>query len=295
MARKVANVQRSTLSLLIAFILALGSLTAGSGLRQCEAAGIGKAHHPWGKFKPGAWKVVRVVAETLDEKGVVTSTSATETKTTLLRVEEDGITLGIEVEVEVAGKLFRAEPKTVKQAFHGEIICRDVKINQPQSTQLTIGSANVPCQSQRIECSLANSKTVTDVYYSDKVRPLILKRHSVTGDPQGKRTTNETTATVMALDMPCKVLAEVKSASLVETVNKHGKGTVATWAFTCPDVPGGIIEFWSKEVDKNNRLLRRSTLELLGYGLEPEDKPTWIGPLGRKRPRIRKPGSIYPQ
>ena len=128
MAREMTNVQRSTLPLLVAFILAVGSLTAVPRAGRCEDVGVGKAHHPWGQFKPGAWKVVRVVAESLDEKGVVTSTSSTETKTTLLKVEKDGITLGIEVEVEVAGKIFRPEPRTVKQSFYGEMVCLDLKI-----------------------------------------------------------------------------------------------------------------------------------------------------------------------
>jgi len=295
----MANMQLPRTVPLIAIVLMLGGMIAGSGfvgprVARCEGTDVGKAHHPWGEFKPGAWKLIRVVEETLDENGVVASTSSTETKTTLLKVEEDGITLGIEVEVEVAGKLFKAEPKSVKQGFHGEMLCRDVKIGNPQEGIVTIEGASLPCRSQKIECAAANSKTVTTVYYSDKVNPRILRRQSVTSDPTGKKT-NETTMTVVALEMPCKVLAEIKNSSLMKTINKHGKGTVATWAFTCRDVPGGVIEFWSKEVDEKGRLVRRRTLELVNYGLEPEEQPTWIGPLGRKRPaRLRKSGAIQP-
>ena len=46
-------------------------------------------HHPWGAFRPGAWKQVCVVTETLDEKGFVKNTSTIETKTTLISVDED--------------------------------------------------------------------------------------------------------------------------------------------------------------------------------------------------------------
>ncbi|GAF93764.1 unnamed protein product, partial [marine sediment metagenome] len=249
-----------------------------------EPTGIGKEHHPWGHFKPGAWKLVRVITETLDKEGVPTSTSTTKTKTTLLKIEEDGITLGIEVTVEVASKEFKAEPKCVKQGFHGEVVSEDIKIGPPQDAQLTIEGRSIPCQILKIERSDASNKTVTKVYFSDKVCPRIIKRESVTTDPKGETKTSETTVTVVALDMPCKVLAEIKSSALMKTTNKHTKGVVSTWALICRDVPGGIVEFWSKEVDGSGRLLSRSTLELVGYGLEPEEEPTWIGPLGRKRP-----------
>lgn len=285
----MANVQRWILPVLVAVVMA-----TCPGTVRGKPTSIGKEHHPWGHFEPGAWKLVRVVTETLDEEGVVTSTS-TETKTTLLKIEEDGITLGIEVTVEVAGKRFEAEPKCVKQGFHGEIASPDIKIGQARDAQLTIEGRNIPCRTQKIERSDASNKTVTNVYFSDKVRPRIIKRESITSDPKGKTKTSETTVTVVALDMPCKVLAEMKSSALMKTINKHAKGVVSTWALICRDVPGGVVEFWSKEVDGNGQLLSRSTLELLNYGLEPEEDPTRIGPLGRKRPpRTRKPGVAYP-
>ena len=286
----MANVQRWILPLLVALVMSTCPGTVRGG-----PTAIGKEHHPWGHFEAGAWKLVRVVTETLDEEGVVTSTSTTETKTTLLKIEEDGITLGIEVIVEVAGKRFEAEPKCVKQGFHGEMVSQDIKIDQPRDAQLTIEGRSIPCRTQRIECSDASNKTVTNVYFSDKVRPRIIKRESVTSDPKGETKTSETTVTVAALDIPCKVLAEMKSSALMKTVNKHTKGVVSTWALICRDVPGGVVEFWSKKVDGSGRLLSRSTLELLNYGLEPEEEPTWIGPLGRKRPlRTRKLGVPTP-
>jgi hypothetical protein len=189
------------------------------------------------------------------------------------------------VTVEVAGKRFQAEPKCVKQGFHGEVVSENIKIGPPRSAQLTIEGRSIPCQTQRLERSDASSKTVTNVYFSDKVCPRIIKRQSVTTDQKGKTKTSETTVTVVALDMPCKVLAEMKSSAFMKTVNKHTKGVVLTWALICRDIPGGVVEFWSKEVDGSGRLLSRSTLELLNYGLEPEEEPTWIGPLGHKRPR----------
>ena len=87
--------------------------------------------HPWGCCQPGTWKLVRVVTETLDEGGRVIGSSTTETKTTLVAADRDGITLEIQASMEVAGKRFQAEPQTVKQGFHGESSDAQLAPKQP--------------------------------------------------------------------------------------------------------------------------------------------------------------------
>ena len=47
-------------------------------------------------------------------------------------------------------------------------------------------------------------------------------------------------------------------------------------------MPGGVVRNSSKEVDKNGRLVRRSTLELIDYNNDPDKDRT--GLFGRKRP-----------
>lgn len=239
---------------------------------------------------PGAWKQVCVVTETFDEKGLVTSTSTTETKTTLMQVDQQGVTLDLEVTHEVAGKRFAAEPQTITQGFHGELICRNLKVNQPRPGEVVVEGRKIPCKILQLECSAAASKSVTEVYYSDTVAPYLLRRHSVTSDLDGDNTLSETTADVVGLHMLCKTRPKIRNTTLVKAVNKHAKGTVVTWTFTSPHVPGGVIGHDSKELDKDGRLVRRSTLQLISYGLAPERER--IGLFGRKRAlRHRKPKS----
>ena len=105
-------------------VLALG-LAAGCASAVAEESAIAASLHPWGQFEPGTWKMVRVVTETLDEQGQVVSTSRTDTKTTLLEVSNDSVTLEVEACMEVAGKRFQVEPQTVKEGFHGEMAGSD--------------------------------------------------------------------------------------------------------------------------------------------------------------------------
>ncbi|MBN2477649.1 MAG: hypothetical protein JXB62_23780 [Pirellulales bacterium] len=286
---------RTLIYLLLASSPVIG-LPAGPAFAQ-EAVptperAVAREHHPWGSLEPGAWKRVRVLTEMLDGKGLVQNTSITETKTVLLAVEEDGVTLLLEVLHEVAGKRFAGEPKTIQQGFHGELTCKDLKITSSEPGTFVLEGRKIPCKILRMECPGATGKNVTDIYYSDAQDPYILKRESVSTDLDGKATLDKTTVEVLALDMPVRVMAETKRAAYVRAVRKLPTGTVTTWLVTSTDVPGGVISYSSKEVDQNGRLIRCSTLELTAYGLEPDEE--WTGLFGRKRPLLRRKPILRP-
>ena len=283
---------RPLVSCILAISISVG-LCPGIGLGQ--VTGISPEHHPWGSFDPEAWKLVRVITETLDDKGLVTSTSITETRTTLLQAEDDGVTLRIVACMEVAGKQLQAEPQTVKQGLHGEVVGQDLKIDDLGTAQVIVEGHKIPARVLQLESSGASSKTITKVYYSPTVTPHVLKRESATYDPTGENTLSETSVGVVAREMPYRVLAEVKSTSFIKAVQKHSKGTIITWAKTSTEVPGGIIAHSSKELDKTGRVIRRSTLELIDYGLEPAPERTGIFGRRRQPPRLRPPTRYVPR
>lgn len=257
-----------------------------------QTTAVAPEHHPWGRFEPGAWKRVRVITETLDERGLVSSTSSTETKTTLLEVDTEGVVLQVRVTVEVAGKRFEVEPQVVKQGFHGEVVCPALKVTKRTTGEAVIEGRKIPCQIIEVECPSANSKTVTQVYYSDEVEPFVLRRESVTTKADDGEVQSETVTEVTALKMPRRVRSETHAASFIRTVQKLPKGTITTWSSSTPDVPGGVISHSSKELDAEGRMARRSTLELLDYGLEPEpQRPGLFGRIrsGPLRPFHRPP------
>ena len=67
-------------------------LTMSHGALPCaaETATIRK-NHPWGRFRPGSWRRVRLVTETFDEQGKLTTTSIARTRTTLATCRRGGI------------------------------------------------------------------------------------------------------------------------------------------------------------------------------------------------------------
>lgn len=254
------------LALLAGWIVA-ASLWSSSALAQETLAT--RDLNVWGRFAPGTWKQVRVVTDTLDPGGQVSGTTTTETKTTLVGADSRGLTLRIDVSVEVAGKRFEGQSQTIRYGYLGDDPTEPSEVKTIGAERLLIDGRQVPCQIRQIRqvaADNADKTQVTRLFLSQDVEPFVLRRETtMLGDDGHTASDQSTTVEVIALDMPYKVLRDVKTAAFERTIQKSAKGTNITLDVTCVDVPGGIVARTSKEVDDQGRLVRRSMLELVDY------------------------------
>jgi hypothetical protein len=247
--------------------------------------GLCRRHHPWGRFEVGAWRRVRVVSEQFGENE--TLTTSTETKTTLKKVESDGVTLLVETVVHVGGKQIRAEPQIVKQGWHGQLTHQNVEVTPLGSGQVTIQDRRIPCRTEQVALTGPTSMTLTRISYSDAVEPYILRQESTKTDLKGVKQRGQTTVEVVELGVPWRILANVRSTSVVKTVHRNGSGSAVTVARTSARVPGGEICSTTNKFDSSGHLIGRSRLELVDYGLASGERRT--GLFRRRRPiRLRR-------
>jgi hypothetical protein len=228
--------------------------------------------HVWGHFSPGTWKQVRIVTESLNARGEVVDTTTTDTKTTLIRADSRRLSLRIEATVDVAGKQFQSQPQVVDYGYFGEAPNEPTDQKTIGTAQLTIDGRQLPCQIRQVVANVGQQKQVTKMYLSDDVEPFVLKRETtVLADDGRAERQQQTNLEVIALDMPYRVLRDVKSAAWERTIQRTARGTSVTLDVTCMDVPGGIVSRTSKELDEKGRLIRRSTLELVDYHAVADD------------------------
>jgi hypothetical protein len=249
------------------FVLAIVLPLCAGLVPVCFAEVDLKPGHVWGSFRPGAWKRVRVREETLDETGNVESTSTRETTTTLNAVTDAGVVLDVKVVVEVAGKRFDAKPQTIKQGYFGQIDDEKHAIEELDETTVDVSGRNYRCGQCRVTISKEGGDRVSRLCYSTHTHPQVLRRETKSTTPDGETTNYETSVEALAVDIPFKVLAEVKNAGMVRTLHVNSQTATLTFEVTCKEVPGGVVFHTSVERDKAGKILRRSTLELLDYGL----------------------------
>jgi len=254
-----------------------------------DSVSVRRHRHPWGRFAPGAWSLVRVVNEKL-ENGEIVSTGMTETLTTLMNVEDDGVTLQYETVAWVSGKRLEANPQTVKQCFHGGL-CGEIKVTPLPPVKINIDGQDIECNVESAQMVDGNIRTTIRSYYNDTLAPFVFKRESETVNLEKKTTVSEMAIQVDALAMPCGVLDEIVSASHFRIVRETAGGDrTTTLTYMSTEIPGGTIRHSSKEVDPNGRVVSRSILELTDFGTETENKRIGIFKRRAKSERIRGNG-----
>ncbi len=257
-------------------LLVVATATAAAA----QEAAFPRDHHPWGSFPVGAWKRVLTTSETLDDKGQVANTTRTETRTILTAVDDSAYTLRSEIIIDVAGRRLAVNPQVAKHGYYGEPAGRPVSIKQLGEAPVTIDGRAIPCEVRQVAVETEGGKLTSTLHYTSLVAPFVLRRESsLEGVPEEKRTTS--LVEVIALDLPQRVRGEIKPAMYVKTTQKLPQGTKVTLEVHCDDVPGGVVAHWASETDHAGQVVRRSTLELVDYGL----------PLvmGEPAPLLRRP------
>lgn len=242
--------------------------------------------HPWARFGVGSWKQVRVHNESLNEAGQVESTSITDTKTTLVDVSSVDYTIKIEVEVEVVGKRFVAEPKILRQGFHGESKSngQTAELESLGPGEILIDGRKYPVEMRKVIINGDELRRTSVVHYSDDIVPHVLKRETKAIDVETGKPKYESSVDVTAVEMPFRVLSETKLASHMKTVQRKADGSLTvTLEVYCQDVPGGLVASSSKETNASGRVTTQSTLELREYQVVPLVADTVSTQPGRRR------------
>lgn len=237
-------------------------------------------HHPWGRFPVGSWKTVRVTSETLDTQGRLANVTKNETKTTLIAADDTSYTLRIETTVEISGKRFASQPQVVKHGYYGENAGQAVALRKTGDGDLKIDGRVVPCELRQIVIEAEGVKRVSMIHYCSTVAPYQLRRETTTeGVPDDQRAT--TLVEVVALDLPQRVIDEVRPAAYLKTTRRQAQGTKVTMEVHCNDVPGGVVSHSASETDAAGHVIRRSTLEMVDYAIG--GYPANTDPVTRRR------------
>ena len=211
------------------------------------------------------------MTENFDNDGKLANTSVSLNKTTVDEITPDRVTLKIESTLEVAGQRIASPAQQIKQGYAGEQVGQSVSVTKAQGVPVVVDGLEIPCETRQVEILGGATKEVNLISFTSQSKPKVLRRRSTTSDVASSNVTQEATSDVVALDLPLRVLDETKTAYLVRQVHRSDRSTTTTWSFQVDDVPGEVVSHSSKKLDAQGKVVRRSTLELVGYGDETAD------------------------
>jgi hypothetical protein len=205
---------------------------------------------------------VRIVNRSYDEDGELAKEGVTITQTEVARVTRRSFSLQVSTTMEMMGKRFPSHPQLIERSFNDQ---------PPVTTSIgedavTIKGQNFPTEVVQTVVDGDDSTRTSTVHFCKQTNPQVLKRVTVSKDPRNDDVKSHTTVTVTELDKTIDVLGELKSCWTVTTVIKVGETTVTTIETNCADVPGELVKRTTEEHNSQGRLVRRSELELVGYG-----------------------------
>ena len=197
----------------------------GAPVSAEQQAGLLRKHHPWGTFEPGRGSGS---ARSPRRSASGRMSSTTDAKTTLKEVGPDGVTLQIQVNVEVGGKRSDAPPETIKQGFDNELANSGAIVRELGPGQVTIqGRDRLP--DSAVGTDRRDGQDDLQSLLPETARAL----HPSPGDPQDRRRGKEPERDGLrgdALDVPYSVLGEILNTAHIKIVHKNAEGTTTTLA-----------------------------------------------------------------
>lgn len=237
-----------------------------------------RIHHPWGRFEPGAWAVVKETTETYSEEGKLVV--ETEVKATLLAIDLEGVTLQVEPKILVGGKPMPATTRTIRQGFHGEPADETVRVLEDKEATVDFLGRSLPCRLQRLEIQGVSTRAEVSIFYGN-VPPYIYRREVRTFKLEDGSEINSQVWEVVGRS--CRLLALIQDTYQVKITHKSQQGTRITLATISPEVPGAVITQTTMEFNAAGQLFRKTSSELLEYGYELKS-PRGFLRLWRPRP-----------
>jgi hypothetical protein len=266
-----------------AWILAVG---IGSLHAQTDDSPTPRELDVWGRFAAGSWKQTHVVTEVVDAAGHVTSTTASDVRTTLARVDGRRITLRVVMTLDAGGRRFDTVPQTIDHGYYGETADQAARVRDLGKAAVVVDGREIPVQTQEASIESGKQKTVNKFFQTAAQAPYLLRRETHFTDAANPTADHEEVSEVIAVDKPYRIKSEIKPVSFERVVQKDAHGTTITVDVTSTDVPGGIVSRSSKQLDAEGHVTRRTTVELVDYGAVEEQSLEG----GRRRSYRRRRG-----
>jgi hypothetical protein len=245
--------------------------------------------HPWGRFLPTSWCIVRTVTLSNIDGRTVQSTRTQ--KIVLQSVDKNGVTLQETETLELGGSVVTKQPQNVKYDFFNEPIQDKVQIRSEPSVKLMIDKKVVPCAVRVYEQRTTGGHLTTTIWYTPHVYPYVIRVEKILQSiPEEEGAAKSILRQSVMLVQETAALKGLRNNRRNRTYTQQTEETVGnitriTDARCSWDVPGGLLESTTRELDSQNREIRRSVSRMTNYAsheafaVQQPYQPVWVVPV----------------
>ncbi|MCA9178389.1 MAG: hypothetical protein KDB14_28205 [Planctomycetales bacterium] len=223
-----------------------------------------RRRNPWVRFNPGAWKRMRIRKETYNREGAISVSSLEETKTQLKQAEEKSFTLDLMSQVSLAGEDLAPRSKQVALTYYGTPVDLQPTVQVLEDTvKVEVEGGEVACRVVVVEANSETQLRTTKLFLDGD---MVLRQESVVTNPRENAVAARSTSNVVARNLMHNVLGEQRTMYITYTLTRRTDSIIHAWEHHCPQVPGGLIQGWTKVTDLEGNLQERIVMELVDFG-----------------------------
>ena len=244
--------------------------------------------HSWGRFLPNSWCIVQTATISNIEGRAVQSTQTV--RTILKSVDESGVTLQETETIELGGRIVEKKPQSTKYDFFYEPIQDNVQISHGPPDKMMIDKKVVPCAVRIYEQQASSGLLTTTIWYTPHVYPYVLRVEKIwRSTPEGENVKGQIVRQSVMLVQETSALKALRGVRRNRTYSfrteeKAGNITRITDARCSWDMPGGLLESTTRELDAQGKEIRRSVSRMTNFFVHemfpvPPNQPAWGVPV----------------
>lgn len=227
-------------------------------------------YHPWTRHPVGAFRTLKLVAETFDQAGVPVSRTQTQQRDAITAIHDEGYTLSTTVSLQIAEANVPSETGECSLHRLTDSAGSITTASELDPAEVNIDGETILCRRWRLGVQAGQRTGVETLWYSAERSPHLLRREKTMTETAGAGVTT-TIQWVTQTGLPYAYRDQILDSYRVREEVVSPAGRIDRLEVRADGIPGGLVAASVTERDPEGRRVRWTVTELTDFASGPED------------------------
>lgn len=229
-------------------------------------------YHPWTRHPVGAFRTLKILAETFDPAGEPVSRTQTQQRDAMTAIHDEGYTLRTTVSLQIAEANVPSETGECSLHRLTDSAGSITSAAELDPAEVNIDGETILCRRWRLSVEAGQRTGVETLWYSAERSPHLLRREKTMTETAGAGATI-TTQWVTQTGLPYPYRDQIFDTYRVREEVVSPAGRIDRLEVRADGVPGGLVAASVTERDPEGRRVRWTVTELEDFASGPESAP----------------------